>query len=127
MTTPDLPQNYGIKETHLRLRWEKAPVGEGEWLCHYELVLALDQYDMRREIVGDDGEQIADVPFIVLRMGRTAQRGSNRSPCNDGWDPPFRGGAHAKWDAAKLGDLPIYCISPGGQSFANPYGKKATP
>jgi len=102
------------KEARLQLRWQK---GEkiNEWLCHYELILPLGEYDVRR----DQHEQ----GFIALPIKEPTVRTATQTPClqypsNEPYaDTPFRDGAHAIWDSQKLGDLPIYVIGLDGTEF----------
>lgn len=113
----------------LQLRWER---NDGsvrhcsgvhyEWLCHYELVLPLDQYDIRRE-VWKDGEEVGRCDELVIPMKGPSMRGGSNTPCEtrDGsryYDDPFRDGAHAQWDAKVLGNPPIYVIAPDGTAFS---------
>lgn len=109
----------------LQLRWEPY---EGEshfganWACHYELVMPLGEFDIRREIYNDDGEQIADREELVVSFKGPTLRGATTVPCygNSGElhaDAPYRDGAHANWDAAALGGLPIFVVAPDGKSI----------
>lgn len=117
----------------LQLRWEggepgetfqtrDGPVTEREWRCVYELVMPLREHDIRRE-VWKDGEEVGRQAELVIKMseGFTRVR-TTRTPCkgDDGRhfaDTPYRDGAHARWDAAQLGGLPIYVIAPDGQAL----------
>lgn len=111
--------DYNIVEPHLRLRWEKTERAD-YWLCYYELVIPLDKADIRREVY-KDGKLIAERVCNVVSMGSPTKRTSTRVPCCYGdWDAPFRDGAHAMWDAAKLGNLPVYVIAPDGRAFLRP-------
>ena len=108
----------------LQLRWCKAdPERRHEWECHYELVLPLSEHDIRREVYDDDGILSGGVSeFVVPLKPPTRRRSSTATPCTarDGsryYDPPYRDGAHAQWDAEALGDLPIYVIAPDGAAF----------
>lgn len=108
----------------LQLRWV-AGDASCHWLCHYELVLPLRDGDIRREVTADDGEPLADVSELVVAMSaEPTKRDSclDNLPCSlqDGsrWcDPPYRDGAHAQWDSAALGGLPMYVIAPDGVAF----------
>jgi hypothetical protein len=107
----------------LQLRWEANKGGPAyQWQCHYELVLPLDKYDIRREVYNDDGEEIGEVDELVVALKPPSLRGSSCTPCKaqDGtpyYDPPYRDGAHAGWDAKVLGNPPIYVIAPDGMAF----------
>lgn len=109
---------------HLRLRWEKAERTDCDWLCHYELVIPFDEHDIRREVYDKDGELIAERFCNVVSMGSPTKLTSTKAPCcYDDWYAPFRDGAHAMWDAAKLGNLPVYVIAPDGRAFLRPNPK----
>ena len=110
----------------LQMRWERRADphdmdwdGELSWNCHYELVLPLGEHDIRREIY-KDGEQVGEVEELVVPMKGPTVRGSNgRTPCMDRdgqywFDDPIRDGCHAQWDAAAIGNPPIYVIAPDG-------------
>lgn len=136
MVVPE-PRQDGIAEAvtscpelpapRLQLRWVVADPDEGPWFaderfweCHYELVLPLDHGDIRREI-WKDGEQVGERSELVVAIKQPTRRGGSRDPCvlGDGTlyaDTPFRDGAHARWDAALLGGLPIYVIALDGSA-----------
>lgn len=115
---------------YLQFRWEPNDGTHGHrsslnWLCHYELVLPLGEFDVRREDA--DGNKVRSELVIPIK-GPTG-RGSERSPCapyQDGgeltYDDPFRDGAHAVWDAELLGGLPIFAIAPDGTRIPKPAG-----
>lgn len=119
----------------LQFRWEDG-VGSGTsffagqpvWKCHYELVLPLQEGDIRREIYGEDGEQTGERAELVVPIKGPCLRGKNGSlPCVDRfdgdklhYDEPFRDGVHAQWDAALLGNLPIYCVTLDGTLIRKP-------
>lgn len=100
---------------YLRLRWEDDPSG---WLCHYELVIPLDIFDVRREIY-EGGKKVGTRTDMVLPMnGGPVRRMKNGGlpPClnADGsyyYDRPFRDGVHAQWDSAQLGNIPIVVVA----------------
>lgn len=110
-----------VAPTRLQLRWAEDEESPGRYICHYELVLALDQHDIRRERHGPRGGRRPDAVCQIVPMGRTS-RGANVEPCHmpcDGklllsYDVPYRDGAHALFDAAKLGGLPVYVVTVGG-------------
>jgi hypothetical protein len=113
---------------HLRLRWEKSDRADCDWLCHYELVIPFDEHDIRREVYDKNGEFVAEKFCNVISMGSTTRRKSSEPPCNGNiFDAPFRDYAHAKWDAMKLGNLPIYVIAPDGRAFLRPNAKITGP
>lgn len=121
MTKPKRPK---LPAPRLQLRWAK---DEGNargwpWACHYELVMPLDEHDIRREVYGEDGEVTKKVKEFVVAMKEPSLRQSNHEPCSgpDGsqcCDPPYRDGAHALWDSTRLGGLPVYVIAPNGVAF----------
>lgn len=104
----------------LQLRWEPYVGKPGyDWQCHYELVLPLGKYDIRREI-WRDGEQVGERDELVLPVKEPSIRGSTCTPClHDSGavyaDMPYRDGAHAIWDSRLLGNLPIIVIAPDGR------------
>ena len=115
----------GLGAPRLQLRWAAAEPNDRhmQWACHYELVLPLAEHDIRREVYGDDGEMTGKVDTLIVALKPPSLRGSSSTPCEDQngeryCDPPFRDGSHSKWDAALLGDLPVYVIAPDGESFA---------
>jgi hypothetical protein len=130
------------KSPRLQLRWEAGKAensgyfarGDDVWRCHYELVLPLSEGDIRREI-WEDGEEVGSRQELIVAVKGHSLRGMNgTTPCidrHDGdklyFDPPFRDGAHAKWDAALLGGLPIYCVAPDGRFIEQPVEPLATP
>ncbi|OUM00529.1 hypothetical protein [Variovorax sp. JS1663] len=110
----------------LQLRWEANPdQGIYSWLCHYELVLPLDEHDIRREVYDDEGEMTGKVDEMVIAIKPPTKRGGGGVPCAsmEGeryFDPPFRDGVHANWDAKHLGNPPIFAIAPDGTAFTKP-------
>lgn len=111
----------------IQLRWAEAEQNNRgyEWACHYELVLPLSKYDIRREVYDEDGELTGEVSELVAALKPPTLRGSSSTPCQarDGtryYDAPFRDGAHAGWDAKVLGGLPVYVIAPDGEAFEQP-------
>ena len=117
----------------LQLRWEQNTGKnrlEYEWLCHYELVILLDEYDVRREIYKNGSQLRNKLPReCTIPMKEPSLRGSSSKfpPCtsSDGKqrysDTPFRDGAHAQWDAIQLGNPPIFVIAPDGTAFPVEY------
>ena len=112
----------------LQMRWEVNPDAESryEYLCHYELVMPLGEHDIRREIYDDDGQLTGKKAELVLPMGGPSKRGCDVPPCvsthskEKYFDPPYRDGAHARWDAAALGGLPIWVIALDGTPIQEP-------
>jgi len=113
----------------LQLRWERRTEphdfdwdGERSWNCHYELVLPLREFDIRREIY-EDGEEVGEQSQLVVPIKGPTIRGANGcTPCvdRDGelyFDSPIRDGAHAQWDAEVLGNLPVFVIAPDGTAL----------
>lgn len=84
----------------LQLRWEC----HGD-ICHYELILPLQEYDIRREEADVKRSRLMAVPLGLTRI----------YPCriplalSGGLDRPLRDGKHIEWDAKALG-LPAYVI-----------------
>lgn len=116
----------GLPAPRLQLRWQKRDGDRlWQWECHYELVLPLDEYDIRGEICDEEGRVIERKRELVVSIKEPSLRGSNHEPCTSArgeryFDAPFRDGAHASWDAKVLGDPPIYVIAPDGATFTEP-------
>ncbi|NTF23535.1 hypothetical protein G6L37_34760 [Agrobacterium rubi] len=115
----------------LQFRWEAdekqaQEFGCREWICKYELSIPLDEHDVRRE--NENGKKVRD--RHVVELGST-RRQSSHEPCmaENGdyhFDVPFRDGAHAAWDAPKLGNLPIICIAVDGTIIPDPHRAEDT-
>lgn len=114
----------------LQLRWEAAAHPGYQWQCHYELVISLDEYDVRREIYKNGRQLKKKLPreFIVPMKSPSLRNSSSRfPPCTSGdgrtryADTPYRDGAHAMWDAIQLGCPPIFVIAPDGAAFPVEY------
>lgn len=124
----------GMPEPRLQMRWVHRSEphdldcdGERSWECHYELVLPLREFDIRREVY-EGGEQVGERENLVVPLKGPTIRGSNGNvPCIDRqgqhyYDAPIRDGAHAVWDGEVLGNLPIYVIAPDGTPLAKATG-----
>lgn len=114
----------------MQLRWEASTEPGHQWQCHYELVILLDKWDVRREVYKRGRELKRKLPReLVIPMKTPSFRNSSSRypPCTSGdgkqryADTPFRDGAHAKWDAIQLGDPPIFVIAPDGMAFPVEY------
>lgn len=114
----------------IQLRWEASQHPEYQWQCHYELVILLAVHDVRREVYRHGYQLKKKLPReLTIAMKSPSLRGSSSlyPPCTSGdgklryADTPFRDGAHAKWDAIQLGNLPIFVIAPDGMSFPVEY------
>lgn len=120
-TKPALPA------PRLQLRWAESESNDRQyrWECHYELVLPLGTHDIRREVYNDDGVLVEEAAEFVVPMKPPTRRGSDVTPCQTQggaryYDEPYRDGAHAQWDSAALGGLPIFVIAPDGEAFKRP-------
>jgi hypothetical protein len=111
-----------LAPTRLQLRWTEDERGECVYRCYYELVLPLGESDLRREQQGPRGGKRPDRTALVVPIADTG-RNSTASPgtlVGEGgvvfafFDAPYRDGRHAEWDAAHLGDLPIYMVTVDG-------------
>lgn len=124
----------------LQLRWTPSTLKRDyRWECHYELVILLDEFDVRREAYRDGRQLKKKLPReLAIAMKGPSLRESSETPCTamDGTryaDTPFRDGAHATWDAVQLGCPPIFVIAPDGKAFRVEYdaqevrNAKATP
>lgn len=110
----------------LQLRWVPSMRRhEYNWECHYELVLPLGEFDIRRERYDANGEPLPSVNELVVPMKEPSLRSGSGTPCTTGtgeryYDDPYRDGAHAWWDSKLIGNLPIFVIAPDGMAFARP-------
>lgn len=126
-TTDERPLDRLVRRLpapRLQLRWARNPDASCRfgWLCHYELVLPLGEHDIRREVYDDDGELSGKVEELVVAMKEPTRRDADCVPCTAMRgeryaDSPYRDGAHAKWDATALGNLPVFVIAPDGEAF----------
>lgn len=114
----------------MQLRWKESQDTGYQWECHYELVILLDEYDVRREVYKNGRELKRKLPReLAIPMNTPSQRNSSSlyPPCTGGdgqsryADTPYRDGAHAKWDALQLGCPPIFVIAPDGKAFPVEY------
>jgi hypothetical protein len=106
----------------LQLRWVVSTDPRWNWMCHYELVIPLDKYDIRAEQEGPRGGRRPNLTELVIPVKEPSCRNSTSTPCEaqDGsryCDTPYRDGAHAKWDAKHIGNPPIYAIGIDGAAF----------
>lgn len=116
----------------MQLRWTPSTIKrEYQWECHYELVILLNEHDIRRDAYDKNGnlKKRKLSRELVIAMKGPSLRGSSQIPCSgiDGSryaDDPFRDGAHARWDGAQLGGLPIFVIAPDGEAFKVDYDPK---
>lgn len=113
---PDpLPCEAGLPMPRLQLRWQDLPMndpaGFGKtWICRYELIIPLREHDIRAEREGKP-----DRPFHRVLIGTT------RAGCSSPPEfAPYRDGAHAAWDGAVLGGLPVFVITPDGRAAKQP-------
>jgi len=91
----------------LELRWVKIGKTWDKRECIYEIVIPLQENDIRCEDA--DGKKVRCV--IRAELGRTKVEGGiqdGESPAREGFvDTPFRDGCHAQWDAAVM-NLPVF-------------------
>lgn len=128
----DLPAQDGteilvaLPSPRLQLRWDFAPKDLAKersckYQCHYELVLPLQEHDIRAEIY--KGERVVGKRTeLVVPIKQGQLRDCAMEPCvwKDEFyyfDPPFRDGAHAMWDAKLLGNPPIIVIALDGTAL----------
>lgn len=106
----------------MQLRWEPTQK-PNIWICHYELVIMLSEYDIRRGVF--DGKKTKIMPReMVIAMGTPTKRDTTKlePPCTLAGgarfaDVPFRDGAHAIRDADQLGGIPVFAVAPDGSVF----------
>lgn len=102
-------EDKDLPAPRLELRW--VSVDTHNHVCDYNLVVPLRAHDLRRE--GGDGNDVREVQ--TTRIGQTRMNGPAplREYQGETWiEPPFRDGAHAKWDAELL-KLPVYVTADG--------------
>jgi hypothetical protein len=122
----DVSEQNSLPAPRLQLRWAPSDQRSGyQWECHYELVLPLGEFDIRREQYDAEGNEIGKISELIVSMKPPSLRGSTGTPCTTGdgeryYDTPFRDGAHAMWDAKLLGNPPIFVIAPDGMAFPQP-------
>lgn len=89
----------------MEFRWTNK---SGDWQiaeCTYGLVIPLREWDIRRT----EEQGMTGPAEIFVEMSTIERTGSGRIPISGGVvETPFRNGAHAQWDSAALGGLPIY-------------------
>lgn len=87
----------------LQLRWE-----ESGRICHYEMVMELQEYDIRREWYDEKRSR-----FLSIPMGRT-RTAPAQSPLLENGEikTPYRDGCHIRWDMKHL-RLPAYAVWEG--------------
>lgn len=110
----------------MQLRWEASALPGNPWRCHYELVILLNKFDIRRDVYKGTNLLKRKLPremAIPMKPPSLRTTSNPYPPCtaNDGKtrfaDEPFRDGAHALWDAEQLGKLPVFVIAPDGAAF----------
>ncbi|MDX4957865.1 hypothetical protein [Delftia acidovorans] len=110
----------------LQLRWMLSAADPAhQWECHYELVMPLRGGDIRAERIGPRGGKLSALKELAIPMKPPTLRGGKSTPCTCPfkgtrfYDAPYRDGAHAQWDAAALGNLPLFVIAPDGMAFSH--------
>lgn len=110
----------------LQLRWTPRSADPAhQWECHYELVMPLGSSDIRAERFGPRGGRLSSLKELAISMKPPTLRGGTSTPCTCPfkgtrfYDAPYRDGAHAQWDAAALGNLPLFVIAPDGMAFSH--------
>lgn len=108
-----------LPATRLEMRWR--PITEAERrdgddypytvVCDYDLVLELDELDIRGEVYADD-ELVERKRETRVSLGGTRSTGTVETRLNlqrGEIQTPFRDGAHILWDQMKL-RLPAYVV-----------------
>ena len=100
------------------------PIGGHSWLVFYELVLPLEELDIRGTFENPSVESPGDAPdsrtvylakdnSMRLPLGRTEVTAYEGYPMRgENISLPFRDGAHAQWDRERLGGLAVYAKTP---------------
>lgn len=92
----------------LQLRWAlDDPSDPDAATCHYELAFGLGATDRRSGLASGEGQHTIKLGETRTRSGRDWSRPAAELR-------PVADGAHAKWDSAALGGLPVYVIKPDG-------------
>lgn len=101
------------------LRGDRTPddAGRYTWFCRYDLIVPIADLDIR-----NDGHKsgMAVAPLGLTRTGY----GRDRTPVEESGrlDTPFRDGAHAKWDAIRLG-WPAFVVYGDIAERIDPYSR----
>lgn len=107
----DLFSTKELPRPRIQFVWVAHPTFDGVWFCHYQLVLNVQPFDIRRE-----GESLYG--DYVIELEPPTRRSSNQIPCILAGqyypDLPFRSGRHGSWDSFQLGGLPVFVRSPNG-------------
>lgn len=115
----------------LQLRWEDAPpyvkkkYGDGSWLCNYELVIPLEEFDPRA--YDDNGARVRDEHAIEMTLPQLRMGNTERPPCRSSvsgdyvFEPPFRLLYQVENDSRLLG-LPLVVIAVDGTVIERPDG-----
>lgn len=127
MSDRTTPHRGPMPAPRIQLRWERLTGRpDWNWQCHYELVIRLDEHDVRRDYTDERGRDRKRTE-LVAALKPPSVRQTDGVPCTARTgerhrDMPFRDGMHAIWDAKQLGGLPIFCIAPDGLVFKMPEG-----
>lgn len=109
---PEMIPHFGpLPAPRIQFRWARGHEKATDfmpWHCTYELVIPLQETDIRR---GDD-EPKRDELVVTLGGGTLSSSGS----CF----PPFRDGAHAHWDMDALGVVLPVLVHDGAAWFREP-------
>ena len=108
----------------LQFRWEKGDEPD-TWDCQYELILPLRAIDIRRAQFAEDEETLIDCDELAVNLGYFSSQLCTAPGERGDFVVPYRGGAHAQWDAEALNGLPIYCVSPSGRYTRDPHSPPA--
>lgn len=101
--------NARLPFPRLELRWRKpnpkTPAEAGnEFICDYMLVLDKPSVGDARSNGPKGAYARLNVEYVLNSTGRSGGPAMGK----DFLDAPFRDGAHATWDAPKLGNLPVF-------------------
>lgn len=109
-----------LPKTRLELRWRELTETERRdsdyysytVACDYDLILELDEFDIRGEVRDDEGVLKDRLREKRLTLGGTRSTGTVESRLNlehGEIQTPFRDGSHILWDHLKL-KLPAYAV-----------------
>jgi hypothetical protein len=99
-----------LPSPRLQFVWMFNPDEGMEYACRYELVFDLKE--------GDGRGKYDELTECVVTLGVTRRGGACPWDNQIGLESetPFRDGAHARWDSATFGGLPVYVIAPDGRA-----------
>lgn len=99
----------------LQLTWKQTDARE--WNCSYDFLIPISGGDIRND--GPEGEVNGGPGFVAAHIGDTTCTRSRHPFDGSALDTPFRDGAHAMWDSARLG-VPAFVVCDERAQFIEP-------